>query len=510
MYRRVSYFSILSVIIVIVSAGCSLLPSGQSRNAPEALGGATPTPIPTPIVPTKPVYEVKRGDVAKVVQFAGRVAPIVEEELFFRISGRVRTISGKRDDLVVAGQVLADLEIDDLERELASALLELERAEQQLDEAEAVHVDQLMRAKLELQKVVAELSETERDRLTDLDKARVDLVIKELQLAQAQARNPNPERTKAEADLAQARIAVQQAQDAYNEIAYADDVGKSSEAAGLQEATLELERAQADYELAIQSIGDRDYELALLSQQVAMAQLEVRRLAEMQNNELKTEVALAQLDVDILERGVDPLFKNNVERNRLNVEKLEASIKNGQIAAPFAGQLLSISLSEGREAVAFKPVAIVGDISNLEITADLRESQLLDLEEGMPAIVRLSSRPGEEFQGQIRRLPYPYGGGGRSEAVEDADKSTRISLEKSPADFGLELGDLVRVEVEVERSNDVLWLPPQAIRTFDGRKFVVVQDGEIQRRVDVEIGVQGEDRVEIEAGLSEGQIILGL
>ena len=83
-------------------------------------------------------------------------------------------------------------------------------------------------------------------------------------------------------------------------------------------------------------------------------------------------------------------------------------------------------------------------------------------------------------------------------------------MEKTPEEFGLELGDLVRVEVVVEREDNVLWLPPQAIRTFDGRKFVVVQDGELQRRVDVKIGVEGEDRVEIEEGLTEGQVVVGL
>jgi multidrug efflux pump subunit AcrA (membrane-fusion protein) len=52
----------------------------------------------------------------------------------------------------------------------------------------------------------------------------------------------------------------------------------------------------------------------------------------------------------------------------------------------------------------------------------------------------------------------------------------------------------------------VLWLPPQAVRTFEGRKFVVVQEGDGQRRVDVKIGIQSEDRVEIEEGLKEGQV----
>jgi multidrug efflux pump subunit AcrA (membrane-fusion protein) len=462
-------------------------------------------------VPTKPVYEVKRGDVAEIVQFSGRVAPVEEEELFFRISGRVRGIYAKRNDFVQAGQVIADLEIDDVERELASALLELERAEQQLAEAENVHADELTKAELGLQMKQAELAQVEQERLIDLAKARVELTMKELQLAQAQNRNPSPERIKAEAALAQARIVVQEAQSEYDKIAYADDKGQSSQAQNLQQATLDLEQAQADYELAIQGIGSYDYDLAILNQELALAQLEVQRLQDAgQNDQLRAEVALAQLEVTILQRGVDPLFKNNVERSRLEVEKLEASVKNGQLTAPFDGLLLSISLTEGREATAFNPAAIVGEVSNLEISADLRDTQLQDLQEGMPVIIRLSSRPGEEFHGQIRQLPYPYGGGGRTQGVEEEDTSTRISLEKSPTEFGLELGDLVRAEVEVERSDGVLWLPPQAIRTFDGRKFVVVQDGEIQRRVDVTVGVEGEDRVEIEEGLTEGQIIVGL
>jgi multidrug efflux pump subunit AcrA (membrane-fusion protein) len=54
----------------------------------------------------------------------------------------------------------------------------------------------------------------------------------------------------------------------------------------------------------------------------------------------------------------------------------------------------------------------------------------------------------------------------------------------------------------------VLWLPPQAIRRFDGRTFAVVQDGQAQRRVDIELGLEGDDRVEIVSGLTAGEIVV--
>jgi len=75
--------------------------------------------------------------------------------------------------------------------------------------------------------------------------------------------------------------------------------------------------------------------------------------------------------------------------------------------------------------------------------------------------------------------------------------------------LAVEPGDLVRVTVVLERKEDVLWLPPAAIRTFEGRKFVVIQEGAIQRRVDVTVGIESDDRVEIVSGVEEGDVVVG-
>jgi multidrug efflux pump subunit AcrA (membrane-fusion protein) len=70
------------------------------------------------------------------------------------------------------------------------------------------------------------------------------------------------------------------------------------------------------------------------------------------------------------------------------------------------------------------------------------------------------------------------------------------------------LGDRVRITVELERSEDTLWLPPQAVRTFEGRTFVVIQEGGGQRRMDVTVGIRSDERYEILSGLSEGQVVV--
>jgi hypothetical protein len=131
------------------------------------------------------------------------------------------------------------------------------------------------------------------------------------------------------------------------------------------------------------------------------------------------------------------------------------------------------------------------------------------LVEGMPADIQLVSRPGVILDGSVRQLPYPYGSGGTGRTVEELDKSTRITIDASATDAGFNLGDLVRINVELERKDNVLFLPPQALRVFDGRRFAVLQDGDVQRRVDVLVGIQTPERVEIREGLEEGQVVVG-
>lgn len=393
-FRGPLFHLILPIGLSFVLTGCALLPAG--RSAQIAADEPTPTPIPTSIVPVKPTYTVKTGEILRERTFSGRIAPVVEEALFFRSSGRVRNVYFSRNDFVQAGDILADLEIDDLERELTSTQLNLERAQSRLDAAEK---------ELEFQRRVAQIN---------LDMANLRLL------------------------------------------------------------NLKTESPDDNFAISLQ----------------------------------RKQVELAEIALERLNDGVDSLLVNDVARAQLQVEKLENAIADARVTAPFDGQLLSVSLTAGRPVNAFDPVVSIADITELEVKADLISDQMNDLAEEMPVEISLVGRPGEILTGFIRRLPYPFGSGGSGEVI-DPDKSTRITIEQSAEEAGFELGDLVQVRVELERKDAVLWLPPQAIRVFDGRRFVVVQDGDVQRRVDVTVGIQTNDRVEIEEGLEEGQIVVG-
>ena len=174
-----------------------------------------------------------------------------------------------------------------------------------------------------------------------------------------------------------------------------------------------------------------------------------------------------------------------------SLDELKAQVEASQIVAPFDGTVLSMFLSEATSVEAYKAVVSVANLNELEVSSEIGDKDLQELTESMTVEAWPVSSPGKVMDGYIRKLPYPYGTAKDVKATDKEDKTTRVTLNGSLESVGLAMGDLVRVVVVLEKKENVLWLPPQAVRNFEGRKFVVVQDGDGQRRVDVKVGITG-------------------
>lgn len=449
----------LALLLTVVALVAGTLAGCGGRATQEE---ATPTPIPTPVVPSKPTYKVQRGPIAEEVKFTGRIAAVEEEQLYFRTDGRVATVDVKQGDQVKQGDVLAELEISDLLNQLAQAKVSLETAQLQLKTAQETSGEQ--RARLE-----------------------IDLEVARLRLAQARVQDPAPAVAIAAANRDRAAAEVRRAQTAYDARDRIPGVGGSWEALNLEQVTLSYEIAKAQYDQALQGQKVHEYDLQILEQSVRLAELDLERSGAFVDTGLPQEVAKAQLVVD----------------------RLEAQVADARLAAPYDGDVTMVGAYAGRTVTAYRPVVSVAAPGALEISADLTSDTMSKLSIGQKCSITIVNYPAKEFHGELRRLPYPYGTGGSVSTVGTAeeDRSTRVSIDD--ADVTLEKGSLVRVTVILQQKDDVLWLPPEAIRTFQGKDFVLVLDGEGQRRMPVKLGIKGEDRVEILTGLTEGQVVVG-
>jgi RND family efflux transporter MFP subunit len=430
------------------------------------------------------------------MQFTARVAPVVDEDLFFRTDGRVRNIYVEEGDDVVEGQVIADLEfLDDLERQLASDQLRLRRSEISVENAQLA-LD-LFKKNTPSPELV--LAQAEKD-LADAEE-KVSKASRALNLTQLTA-------TQADIDAAFAQVvlseeALERARERFEP--YANKPENNITRARLQ---ADLSAAEQRYESTVIRYNAMTGTASESEQGVALAELAVAKaqLAEAQSELERVQenpVPRGYVEELTLKENELELAKIAYDETLVSVADVESAIADAQLVAPFNGVLTSLRISDGRSVEAFKVYSVVSDMNALELSANLTSEDMQYLEKGMTVTANISSRPSETYSGTIRYLPY----GLPVDETED-EQTTRISLDLDSEDIGLDTGDLMRVTVVLEHKDDVLWLPPQAVRTFEGRKFVVLQADGYQQRIDVAIGIEGDDRVEIESGLEEGQIII--
>ncbi|MBK8899790.1 MAG: HlyD family efflux transporter periplasmic adaptor subunit [Anaerolineaceae bacterium] len=437
--------TLIGLLLILGAAACSQTGSLE--------GVATPTPLPTPVVPEKPQYTVEVGTVVNALTFNGRISPVTEANLAFETSGLVSTVNVSEGDDVSAGTVLAELDISSEEKAVRDAEQALIEAQRKLEEAEAEHAEKLLQAEISLQKnMLGQEDGDDGQTLFNLERA-----------------------------VAQAQTAVNNAAQQYQ--------------AALSDQNADPDRLNA----LAQQLENAEQELLL-----AQDNLEEAQAGSGVSTSDELDRIQAELEYTKLLQGIGPEMQWAVEKAEQALAEARENLQKAQLIAPFDGRILSISIQRGSSAEPFQTAVVMAQLDALEITANLDASDLEQLSVGQTAQISLINRPETVLNGTVRTLPYPYGGGAGES--DDDETVVRISID---SDANLTLGELAEVTITLQEKENVLWLPPAAIRHFQGRDFVVVQQAGGQQRVDVRLGIESEDRVEILEGVEAGQTIVG-
>ncbi|MNC30679.1 macrolide transporter subunit MacA [compost metagenome] len=115
----------------------------------------------------------------------------------------------------------------------------------------------------------------------------------------------------------------------------------------------------------------------------------------------------------------------------------------------------------------------------------------------------------KEYKGKVLQTPStaPVGTAAGNKALQDKNaKSIYFSIPNPPEDASL--GSSVYFTLTLENKDSVLVIPRGALRSYGGRNYVQILDGQSRKEVDVEQGIVTQTDVEIRQGLKEGQKII--
>ncbi len=151
------------------------------------------------------------------------------------------------------------------------------------------------------------------------------------------------------------------------------------------------------------------------------------------------------------------------------------------------------------------PLLTVTDLGALTVTAEVDETDVLLVKPGTTAVVEVDAVPDATYPATVTAVdlaPATSSGGGVTYSVRLALRGGRTANdEPAPAPRP---GMSAVVDLEVRTAKDVVSVPTSAVLRDEGRDVVfVVERGKAVRR-EVRTGAQGEDLVEVTAGLEPG------
>jgi len=212
-----------------------------------------------------------------------------------------------------------------------------------------------------------------------------------------------------------AQASLRQAQAAYDEIAWAGDVGETPQAIALEQATLAYQAVRARYERVLNGATTEEIAVTQAGVEEAKAALEAIKvgptdeaIAVAEGGVAEAEAALATVRAGATDEEI-AIAQASVAEAQAGLASAQAALASAQaglddyqLRAPFAGSVAQIGVEEGEFVSPGIPVVSLSDSSDWYVeTDDLTEIDVVQVVVGQPVKVSIDAIPNREFDGVV-------------------------------------------------------------------------------------------------------------
>lgn len=178
---------------------------------------------------------------------------------------------------------------------------------------------------------------------------------------------------------------------------------------------------------------------------------------------------------------------------------VEAKLGDLKINAPFAGRVGLRQVSVGNLVQPGTAITTLDDVGKIKLEFAVPEVLLGRVRLGLSVNARSAAYPDRVFTGAIRAIDT---------RVDSVTRSIRINAEFDNADETLRPGMFLTVELVVERRDNAVLVPEEAVVPEGTRQYLmVVRDGRA-KRVEIVLGERLPGKVEVLRGLEIGDEVV--
>jgi HlyD family secretion protein len=487
--RLLRWVGMVLGIILLLAVGYFAAESGilASVLGQNTEGGAEVSAPNRPVASTEPgalpstVPLRSASSAVGMVSAAGNLALAAEQQVVVEVGGLVSELMVNVGDTVEAGDLLVVLDSQEAERAVEQALLDQVTAQtaynDELDGGDPLEIAAaeatLRSAQENLADVIAGPSASE------IAAARASLAAAQAAYADLEAGPSEAELTQLSTAIRKAEVTLQEAQSNYDAIAWRNDAGMTSEAAELQNATLDYEDAKAAYEQATASASTSDLQSALSSIQSAqetldslLAQPNAAAIADAEAQVASAESSLKQLQAGGNSAALETA-RVQLAQAQLALDNAVADLANTEIRATMAGTILSLNLARGQQVSSGTVAVTLADVNNLELTVNVAEVDIEKVQVGQAVEITLDALPGQSFAGVVSQMS----------PASDPEQSVvnyPVTIQLTDDNFSGVRSGMTAVATLQNEEVASGWLAPRnAVETVDGRaQIAVVRDGQ--------------------------------
>jgi RND family efflux transporter MFP subunit len=264
-----------------------------------------------------------------------------------------------------------------------------------------------------------------------------------------------------------------------------DRVTKGQLLAELDTESMRLQLKQAEAGLAVAEANSKD---ASHNKERMDRLIKENAVSEQQYEKVKLVFEAAQAQLEQAQAAV------NLARHALGVSIMKA---------PFSGVIASKNANVGDVINpmmgSFSPVSGVltlMDFSKVKIDIDVSQNDVLRINKGQPAQLKVASYPDREFLGIVSIV---------NQTADPTTKKFGVRVVVDNRDLTLRPGTFGEMAFEVLSHEDALVLPQKAIIE---NKYVFLAQGNKAHKKEVTLGLQNVSLVEIVNGVQEGDLVV--
>lgn len=243
---------------------------------------------------------------------------------------------------------------------------------------------------------------------------------------------------------------------------------------------------------------DREVEAGQAQVEAARARLENARQDFERVEELHEQRVVSQTEFDAAQAELRAA-QGAYDRVMAELGVTQERAGDTEIRAPFDGIISDSEVDPGDYVQQGDRLSTLYRISDLEISFQLPERFVGQVEVGQPVEMLLAAFPDQRFEGTVDFV---------SPAVSEDTRTFEVKARINNEGGALRPGLFAKADVTVEEHEGVPIVPEESlIGTREGYIVFVVED-DVARRREVEVGLREPGRAEVRAGVEPGELVV--